>query len=102
MAIHNSASSMSQEAIDEFLEIARYCVSTEKHAGGVYGYAAVLLLFSLIDAFGNYQRYPKHSSTASIRCSESSTTSYDPQVGIKLPLRNVKPAPGKASQAETD
>jgi hypothetical protein len=61
MAIHDDLRSMSKEAVDEYLAIAGHCVSTEKPTGGVYGYAAVLLLFSLVDAFSNNAGYPAHS-----------------------------------------
>jgi len=54
MAIHTDLPSMSQEAIEEYLAIAHYCVTTAKANGGVYGYPAVLLLFSIVDALSNH------------------------------------------------
>src|SRR5438132_11060090 len=61
MAIHTDLPSMSQEAIEEYLAIAHYCVTTAKANGGVYGYPAVLLLFSIVDALSNHAGYPEHS-----------------------------------------
>jgi len=61
MAIHTDLPSMSQEAIEEYLAIAHYCVTTAKANGGVYGYPAVLLLFSIVDALSNQAGYPEHS-----------------------------------------
>jgi hypothetical protein len=52
---------MAIEAIDEYLTIAEYCVTTEKARGALYGYPAVLLLFTVVDALSNYLGYPKHS-----------------------------------------
>lgn len=61
MAIHNDLSSMSREAIEEYLAIAHHCVTSRKPTGGAYGYPAVLLLFSIVDALSNYAGYPEHS-----------------------------------------
>jgi hypothetical protein len=52
---------MSIEAIDEYLAIAHYCVTTEKAPGALYGYPAVLLLLSVVDTLSNYLGYPEHS-----------------------------------------
>lgn len=52
---------MSIEAIDEYLAIAKHCVTTEKAPGAIYGYPAILLLFSVVDALSNYLGHPKHS-----------------------------------------
>lgn len=41
---------MAIEAIDEYLAIAEYCVTTSKPGGGAYGFPAVLLLFAVVDA----------------------------------------------------
>jgi len=60
MAIHTDLPSMSQEAIEEYFAIAHYCVTTTKSNGGVYGYPAVLLLFSIVDALSNHAGYPEH------------------------------------------
>jgi hypothetical protein len=46
---------MSREVIEEYLEVARLSVSTQKPAGGVYGYPAVLLLFSVAEALSRYR-----------------------------------------------
>jgi len=52
---------MSIEAIEEYLAIAEYCISTRKTNGGLYGYPSVLLLFSIIDALSNYVGHPKNT-----------------------------------------
>ncbi len=54
MALHNDVRSMAVEAVDEYLDIAEHCVNTRKTNDGVYGYPAVLLLFCIIDALGNW------------------------------------------------
>jgi hypothetical protein len=61
MAYHNNLRSMSIEAIDEYLAIAEYCVSTPKTNGGIYGYPSVLLLFCVIDALSIYIGYPANT-----------------------------------------
>ena len=61
MAAHSNPRSMSIEAIDEYLAIAEHCISTRKTNGGVYGYPAVLLLFCIIDALGNYVGHAKNT-----------------------------------------
>jgi hypothetical protein len=60
MANH-TVESMSREAIEEYLDVSYYCVTTRKPEGGAYGYPAILLLFSVIDALGGYAGYPEHS-----------------------------------------
>jgi len=64
MAVHKALPSMSREAIEEYLAIANYCVTARKNNGGVYGYPAVLLLFSVVDALSNYAGYPSNSFLA--------------------------------------
>jgi hypothetical protein len=64
MAIHNDLPSMSREAIEEYLAIANYCITARKADGGVYGYPAVLLLFSVVDALSNYAGHPPNSFLA--------------------------------------
>ena len=62
MAIHQKVETMAIEVIDEYLAIAEYCVNTQKPSSdGVYGYPAVLLLFSVLDALSNFRGYPRHS-----------------------------------------
>ncbi len=61
MAVHESLVSMATEAIEEHLAVAEHCVNTVKPGGGVYGFTAVLLLFSVVDALSNYLEYPKNS-----------------------------------------
>ncbi len=61
MAIRSDLRSMSVEAIEEYLAIAKHCVSTRKSNGGLYGYPAVLLLCCIIDALGNYGGHAKNT-----------------------------------------
>jgi hypothetical protein len=61
MAEHLHPKTMCIEAIDEYLTIAKHCITTQKeNSGGIYGYPAVLLLFCVIDAVSNYIG-PQHS-----------------------------------------
>jgi hypothetical protein len=52
MAIHLNANSLTAEAIEEYLDIAKLCIDTKKHDGGIFGYPATLLLFCVINALG--------------------------------------------------
>lgn len=52
---------MSIEVIEEYLSVAEYCVTTQKSKGGLHGYPALVLLFSVIDALSNYAGHPEHS-----------------------------------------
>ncbi len=61
MAVHNDLPPMAREATEEYLAIAHHCITTRKSNGGVYGYPAVLLLFSIVDALSNYAGYPEHT-----------------------------------------
>ncbi len=61
MAIHSGLNSMAREAIPEYLHIARLSMETPKPEGGVYGFPAILLLFTVVDAVSNYKGYRKHS-----------------------------------------
>jgi hypothetical protein len=62
MAVHQNVASTAVEAIDEYLATAKYCVETTKPGSvGVYGFPAVLLLFSVVDAFSKYLGYQEHS-----------------------------------------
>src|ERR1019366_10552229 len=54
MAIHESASALSIEAIEEFMAAAKLCLRQRKPDGGCFGFAAVSLLFMLVNAFGEY------------------------------------------------
>jgi hypothetical protein len=60
MANH-ALESMSREAIEEYLAISHHCITTRKPNGGAYGYPAVLLLFSVVDALSSYAGYAEHS-----------------------------------------
>jgi len=52
MAIHPNANSITVEAIEEYLEVAKMCIDARKQDGGIYGYPATLLLFCVINALG--------------------------------------------------
>src|SRR5947209_2420992 len=56
MAIHEHLSTMAIEAIDEYFEVARYCVEQQKPQGGIFGYPATLLLLCVVNALGTYLR----------------------------------------------
>lgn len=56
MALHGSSSTMAVEVVQEFLDVSDYCLKTRKLAGGCFGYVATLLLFCLVDAFGDWLR----------------------------------------------
>ena len=55
---------MALEVIEEYFAVAHLCITATKANGGVYGYPAVLLLFSIVDALSNYAGYPEHSFEA--------------------------------------
>lgn len=60
--VYQNVVSVATEAIDEYIAIAEYCLDTVKPgSGGVYGFPAVLLLFSVVDALSNFLGYPEHS-----------------------------------------
>jgi len=50
MAVHKDLQSLSVEAIEEYLAVAEYCVTTTKANGGIYGFPALLLLLCIVDA----------------------------------------------------
>lgn len=52
MATHPDVNSLSIDAIEEYLEIAKVSIDRRKPDGGIYGYPAALLLFCVIDALG--------------------------------------------------
>jgi hypothetical protein len=52
MAIHSNTNSLTAEVIEEYLSIAKLCITTKKQDGGIYGYPATLLLFCIIEALG--------------------------------------------------
>jgi hypothetical protein len=55
MAIHSDVNSLTIEAIEEYLDIARLCITNRKQDGGIYGCPATVLLFSVINAIGTSQ-----------------------------------------------
>jgi hypothetical protein len=59
VAIHPSVSSLTVEAIEEYLDVAKYCVDNKKPDGGIYGYPAVLLLFCIVNAIGRSLNHGK-------------------------------------------
>jgi hypothetical protein len=64
MAIHRSLIALSEEVLDEYLAVARHCITNPKSEGGIYGYPAVLLLFCVVDALSNHLGHPEHSFAA--------------------------------------
>src|SRR5262245_4629918 len=57
MPIHSSIPSVLRESVTEYLEIARYAISTRKPSGGgCYGWPGALLLLAIIDVIGSYHR----------------------------------------------
>jgi hypothetical protein len=64
MALHLSPESMKLESLDESLEAARYCIEYRKTdakwgefaTGGILGYPAGILLFSVVDTIGSYYK----------------------------------------------
>lgn len=58
---NDTLESMSREAIEEYLAVSHHCITTRKPTGGAYGYPAVLLLFSVVDALSSYAGYAEHS-----------------------------------------
>jgi len=52
MAIHPDANGLTVEAVEEYLEIAKLCITATKQDGGIYGYPATLLLLCVVDALG--------------------------------------------------
>lgn len=50
MTVHGDLKSLTVEAIEEYLAIAEYCVTTPKANGGIYGFPALLLLLCIVDA----------------------------------------------------
>ena len=64
MAIHRSLIALSEEVLDEYLAVARHCITNPKPEGGIYGYPAVLLLFCVIDALSNHLVHRGHSFAA--------------------------------------
>jgi len=56
MAIHSHPSTLAEEAIDEYLAAAKACIDSRKPDGGILGYPATLLLFCVVNAFGNFLR----------------------------------------------
>lgn len=56
MVRHSSPTSLIQEAMSEYLDIAHHCIMNGKPTGGCFGFPAALLLFSVVDAIGSYYR----------------------------------------------
>ncbi|MGA8761685.1 MAG: hypothetical protein WB562_02255 [Candidatus Sulfotelmatobacter sp.] len=50
MVVHKDLQSLNVEAIQEYLAVAEYCVTTTKVNGGIYGSPALLLLLCIVDA----------------------------------------------------
>lgn len=61
MGIHRDLPSLIRESLPEYLEVAEYCVTTEKPAppgrrAGCYGYPAAVMLFSIVDTIGSFYK----------------------------------------------
>lgn len=63
MAIHENKIGLSKEAINEMLHTAKYCITYKKDdkalwgqnaTGGILGFPATVILFSIIDCLGSY------------------------------------------------
>jgi hypothetical protein len=53
MAVHTETTELARESITECLDAAELLIRTPKPKGGIMGYAAALLLFSVTDALGH-------------------------------------------------
>jgi hypothetical protein len=54
MATHTSQKTLTIESVSECLDAAKVLIETKKSDGGIMGYAALLLLFSVTDAIGHH------------------------------------------------
>ena len=54
MAIHKDVEEASRESVQECLDAANILLKTLKSDGGVMGYAALVLLFCVVDAIGHH------------------------------------------------
>jgi hypothetical protein len=61
VSIHQTLEKLSEEVLDEYLAIAKICVTERKPDGGIYGYPAVLLLFCIVDALSTHLGKKEHS-----------------------------------------
>jgi hypothetical protein len=67
MALASSLRDLGTEAIEEYLDIADYCVRTRKGSGsGIYGYPAALLLLCVVDAIGQSFQGPSRHTELSV------------------------------------
>jgi hypothetical protein len=64
MAHHATPEEMAVAGVGQYLGLAKLGLNTATLDGGVYGYPAVLLLLSVVDALSNFSGYPKHSFKA--------------------------------------
>ena len=56
MATHQDLASLLQESVPEYLHIAHECLTHQKAGGGVYGFPAALLLFTILDTIGSFHK----------------------------------------------
>ena len=54
MAIHRNTNDLCVESVSECLESAKLLIDHRKSDGGIMGYAATLLLMSVVDAIGHH------------------------------------------------
>ncbi len=51
---NKAIASMLRESLDEMIIVSRWCVDNHKSDGGIFGYPAAVLLFSIADSIGSY------------------------------------------------
>jgi hypothetical protein len=56
MVMHAKLQDLIRESLTEYLEMARYAITTTKPAGGCYGFPGALLLLAITDAIGSFCR----------------------------------------------
>jgi hypothetical protein len=91
MALHESASSLSIEAIEETMLAAKLCLEHRKPDGGCLGYPAVCLLFTVVNALGEYLL--QHDGPTQGKSDPYIRAFADPSFGLSLSeqqIRNLK------------
>jgi len=64
MAIHQDLAGLLKESVSEYLHVAHECLTHQKAEGGVYGFPAALLLFTILDTIGSFHRGDKSFSSS--------------------------------------
>ncbi len=65
MTIHTDYDEQAKDVIEEYILAANILLESKKENGGVYGYAALVLIFSVIDAVGQSD---KPTNGANLKC----------------------------------